>query len=62
MPGLKARATAALPFALRQVGRTHQVAVALAGRAAALVDRPHHETLAAAAVAGGEDALTKAET
>ena len=43
--------------ALRQVRRSHQVAIALAGRAAALVDRPDHETLAAAAVAGGEHAL-----
>src|SRR5690242_11175339 len=40
----------------RQVGLTHQIAVALAGRAAALIDRPDDETLAAPHVAGGEHA------
>src|SRR5208283_2360733 len=42
---------------LREVRRTHQIAVALAGGAAAFVDGPDDEALAAPAVAGGEDAL-----
>ena len=41
---------------LRERGRAHQVAVALTGGRAAFVDRPDDEALAAAAVAGGEDA------
>ena len=36
--------------------RAHQIAVALAGGAAAFVEGPDDEALAAAAVAGGEDA------
>ena len=39
----------------RQIGAAHQVAVALAGGAAAFVESPYDEALAAAAVAGGED-------
>ena len=42
---------------LWQRGVAHQVAVALAGGAAAFVEGPDHQALAAAAVAGGEDAL-----
>src|SRR5690242_14601899 len=40
----------------RQVRPAHQVAVALARRPTALVDRPHDQALAAAHVAGREDA------
>ncbi len=52
--------------ALRQIRRAHEKAVALAGSAAAFIEGPHDEALAAAAVAGedaegvgvhGEDAL-----
>src|SRR5271170_427260 len=35
---------------LRQIRRAHQVAVALARRAAAFVERPHDEALAAATI------------
>src|SRR6478736_3319959 len=45
--------------ALRQIGTAHQVAIALAGRAAALVDRPNDQTLPATAIAGGEDPLDR---
>src|SRR6478736_4512101 len=45
--------------ALRQIGAAHQVAIALAGRAAALVDRPNDQTLPATAIAGGEDPLDR---
>ena len=41
----------------RQRGRPHQVAVALAGGAASLVDRPHDETLPPPHVPGGEHPL-----
>ena len=43
-------------YGLRQVRPPHEVAVALAGGAAAFVEGPHDEALAAAAVAGSEDA------
>src|SRR5882724_10737648 len=42
---------------LWQIRRVHQVAVTFARRAAAFVERPHHEALAATAIAGGKDAL-----
>src|SRR5690349_9063986 len=42
--------------ASRQIRVPHQIAIALAGSAAALVDGPDDEALAAAAVAGREDA------
>ncbi len=42
---------------LRQIGRAHQVTVAFPGRAAAFVEGPDHQALAAAAVAGGEHAF-----
>src|SRR5574341_1927048 len=45
----------ARPTESRQVGRPHQIAVALPGRAPSLVDRPDHQALAAPAVAGGKD-------
>lgn len=38
-----------------QVGLTHEVTVALAGGAAAFVESPNHQALAAAAVASGKD-------
>jgi hypothetical protein len=41
----------------RRTRRAHQVAVAFAGGAAAFVEGPDDQALAAAAVAGGEDAL-----
>ena len=49
-----------LPYAdvrSRQIGRAHQIAVALAGGAAAFVYGPNNQTLPTAAVASGEDAL-----
>ena len=42
---------------LRQIGRAHQIPVALARGAAAFVEGPHYEALAAAAIAGGENAF-----
>ena len=42
---------------LRQIGRAHQVAVALAGGAATFIDGPYHKTLAAPAVPGGKHSL-----
>src|SRR5258706_2275864 len=39
----------------RQLGAAHEECVDLARALAALADRPHHERLAAAHVAGGED-------
>src|SRR5262249_31066642 len=40
----------------RETGLPHQIAVAFAGGAAALVDRPDHQALPSAYVAGGKDA------
>src|SRR5664279_2543048 len=40
-----------------QVGVAHEVAVALAGSAAAFVERPDNQALATTAVTGGKDAL-----
>jgi len=45
-----------LSFALRQAGVAYQVAVAFARGASAFVDRPHDQTLAAPAIAGGKHA------
>ena len=42
---------------LRQIRLTHQEAVAFTRGAAAFVERPHDQALAATAVAAGEDAL-----
>src|SRR5919109_2190870 len=41
--------------ALGQVGRTHEITVALSGSAASLVDGPDHQALTAPHVPGGED-------
>src|SRR5262249_25412126 len=45
------------PRHLRQIRGAHEVAVALARRLSALADGPDDQALAAAHVAGGEDAL-----
>ena len=45
------------PWILRQVRVPHQVAIAFAGGAAAFVEGPNDQALAAAAVPSGEDAL-----
>src|SRR5690606_8427902 len=42
---------------LRQIGVAHQETVALARGTAAFIDGPHNETLTAATVARGENAL-----
>src|SRR5213076_687558 len=41
--------------ALGQIGRTHEITVALSGSTASFVDRPDHQTLTAPCVSGGED-------
>src|SRR5262249_35123645 len=55
-PWLAPRARGDSARLLRQCGLSHQIAVALARRAAAFVDCPHDETLAAAHVASREHA------
>src|SRR3954469_18382376 len=48
------KACTTLSAGLRQIGFAHQETVALAGGAAAFVEGPHHEALAATAIAAGK--------
>src|SRR6266436_2684454 len=57
LEGTAARTQDRLKRELRQICATHQVTVAFAGRAAAFIESPDHETLTATAVPRGKYAF-----